>query len=69
MLTIRNGETTTTFTLRRMRAEILDEVRDRIMSIEIDASAIAAQHKIGYRAGAGAMRQAARALITDMIDE
>lgn len=67
MLTIREGESVTALTIRKLRAEVLEEVRDRIMSLEPDTSATAEQHKVGFRAGHSQARYAARDLITEML--
>jgi hypothetical protein len=68
-ITKRPTESMVDFTMRRIRAEWLSEVRDRLMSIEPDMSAIGEQHKIGFRSGHAAMRISARDLLTEMIEE
>lgn len=68
-ITKRPTESMTDFTMRRIRAEWLCEARDRLMSIEPDMSALGEQHKIGFRCGHAAMRNAARDLLTEMIDQ
>lgn len=52
-----------------IRRQALDEARARIMSLAPDVSALAPEHRTGFRSGHVAARHAARDIITDMLAE
>jgi hypothetical protein len=51
------------------RRAALEEVRDRMMSLEADASEVNADKRTVFHAGFAAHRTAAQALITGMLSE
>lgn len=69
MLERRENESVTEFTIRRMRAQFLDEARDRLMSLEVDLDTIAPEHRFGARCGFASMRSMTQQLLTNMIEE
>jgi hypothetical protein len=54
---------------QKIRAQALEEARDRIIPLQADTSAIAPEHRLGFRSGHAAARYAARDLITEMLDD
>lgn len=55
--------------IQATRQQALEEARDRLMSLQADASGIAESGRAGFRSGAAAIRNQARDLLTAMLAE